>query len=713
MIELMYVYHSFIHASVLMGCRSARGNTTLESAVTLTKALRWDIQSLGVRLSKAAAAEEISNHKIGRKQSHDSRKVELRSIIGDMKRLLLRIEDAVPLINLAITTSGASLSTTLPPTVSPSRMLQASTFLTASDTQYSMDPSKPVQVGPTFTLSLYMLFAGHRRAEAGARDMTWKEAMHKAKVRLMRVPLAQLEEDDVQFTGVNGETVVTSIEKEHQQLHAEGKANEFAYSLLITEDLDDDRVHTDEDGKAQLEGIQESFPIHQISKIFYADTGKILNISPDGETNNPILLLKRDLKTEGPRAMMRPDHHRQPWENPAPEAQSGMLDVNDLGEDSEESVSTTPLFETDDESDDGAHEQLMREASALNDRGNALPKRLRLPQDLDPEWVAFEVYQDASDDDVDEDDHSSFDAEEARIQPKEVDSAYVSAAHTPSVDEISTELSQLDMGSNYSTASTPVKGRQGRFKPPPQETNNFFGDIRSSLSLLETLIRLTSLQQFEQRSHLSIPDQTLLFFLNDSSTTGAGPDAEVRRRTRWEARSKLGFDPYDESPIKHHGEEYQYNGGHPSPQGHNFRRGSSAFEGWDNHSPLPGSRHSKSRSATPMSHHKENRQDQWLLRDKQTIHTHQQTTAVHIGSSPATSSPLPASPLLRRNTRPIDKTRASDALPNPSPLGKTGMDACDAFRGVEWSVGTSPEKPASGTVSGTGRANEKLGNGSE
>jgi hypothetical protein len=111
--------------------------------------------------------------------------------VEDIKKLLLRIEDAVPLINLAITTSGASLSTSLPATVSPSRLLQASTFLTACDTQFSIEPSRPVQVGPAFILSVYMLFAGHaHRAhiEGGIRDTTWKEVIHKARVKLIRVP---------------------------------------------------------------------------------------------------------------------------------------------------------------------------------------------------------------------------------------------------------------------------------------------------------------------------------------------------------------------------------------------------------------------------------------------------------------------------------------------------------------------------------------------
>jgi len=69
--------------------RAARGNTSLESAVLLTKALRRDIQSLGVRLQDAAATEE--RERIGRKKGHDPD--EAKRIILEMKNMMSRIED--------------------------------------------------------------------------------------------------------------------------------------------------------------------------------------------------------------------------------------------------------------------------------------------------------------------------------------------------------------------------------------------------------------------------------------------------------------------------------------------------------------------------------------------------------------------------------------------------------------------------------------------
>jgi hypothetical protein len=164
---------------------AARGNTSLESAVTLTKSLRFDIQSLGVRLAKAVGEERLARKGSSRSKSRAENDIELRLIIAEIKKLLDRIEDAVPLISLAITTSGVNLSSTLPATVSPSRMLQASTFLTHGDTQYNMTTPRAQQIGPSFYLSMYMLFSGHaNRAldEEGIRETTWKEVMHKARI---------------------------------------------------------------------------------------------------------------------------------------------------------------------------------------------------------------------------------------------------------------------------------------------------------------------------------------------------------------------------------------------------------------------------------------------------------------------------------------------------------------------------------------------------
>ncbi|MCJ1411428.1 hypothetical protein MMC19_005517 [Ptychographa xylographoides] len=536
---------------------SARGNTSLESAVSITQSLRWEIQALGQRLATAANHEDLIRRQSSKARSNDENDLELKIIILQIKKLLTQIEDAVPLINLAITTSGARLSTTLPTTISPSRLLQASTFLTAGDTQYSVSPTKCVQIGPTFVLSMYMLFSGHLRPqnEEDIRQSTWKEVIHKARLKLIRVPLELIdalpdEAPQPSFgnsTNGNGISRSDGTSYSQSQLEAEGRADEFAYQILIVEDLDDDRVHTFEDGDGKptayddvgLAGIREAIPIHEISKIFYADTGKILNIGSDGETNTPVLLLKRDVNAIPPRRMMAR-----------------------LNEDEKEDVEDdrnkyqTPRMDLEDENQsliDAQFEREHRVSSFVSSKPQNSPKlsaTLRLPTNLDPEWMAFEVYTESPDSDTE----------------SEVDTLTTESQKLPRTSslDLDRDLAKLRLSGTSTPTSDPSKQLAGSttFHHVDSRHTSAVPVIRTSLSLLETILRLLSLQQFQQTSHLSIPDELLNFFLSESATTGAANgDEQERRRFRNDARRRVGFDPYDESPIKRRGEEYQYRGG--------------------------------------------------------------------------------------------------------------------------------------------------------
>ncbi|CAL8578778.1 Ran-specific GTPase-activating protein 30 [Xanthoria parietina] len=524
---------------------SARGNTTLESAVSLTKSLRREIQALGQRLAEAANTDERAHSGKLKAQEKAQHELELKRVVQSIKKLLNKIDDAVPMINLAITASGTNLSSGLPTTVSPSRLLQASTFLTAGDSQYSLDPSKPVQIGPTFILSMYMLFAGHIRPqyEEDIRESTWKEVIHKANVKLMRVPLFELYELPGQNQPAsrtpNGSSVHSpelantnnSDDGYFRIDNTEGaRSDEYAYQLVIVEDLEDDRVHTFEDGDAQpgpfedvnLAGIREALPVHELSKIFYADTGKILNIGTEGELNNPILLLKRDINAIPPRKMMARkdeeiirDHGNDTIDSTSVANQAQLIRTN--RSETPESATSTPRKNT----------QLVQ-----------APNPWRIPLDLDPEWIAFEVYTESEDSDVESEPDAS--SRQSR---------------TPSRgSNITMAMSRLDLQpTSVTTPSSPFPD-SSRSNSSPQVP-----PIRTSLSLLETLLRLLSLQQFQQTPHLSIPDELLTFFLSESASTGAASgDVEERKRVRDDARRRVGFDPYDESPIKRRGEEYQY-----------------------------------------------------------------------------------------------------------------------------------------------------------
>lgn len=508
---------------------AARGNTTLESAVGLTKDIRYEIQSLGMRLNDAANDEQLLRRNSSRAKTKEQSEQQMKSIIQEIKALLDRIEDAVPLINLAITTSGVNLSTKLSGTISPSRLLQASTFLTAADSAYTKLPGRREQVGPTYVLSMYMLFAGHAtRAddEDGARAATWKEVLHKAKVKLIRLPLDQLYD----LPGENSGAAQASFRESTTSA-------EFAYQLLIVEDLDDDRVHTFEPEDLQPgpfddvanAGIREVVPIHEISKVFYADTGKILNIGSDGETNNPVLLLKRDINADPPRRMLQRSRSEDRFHFTNGDSSDEYSEI-DIGFKCESS----PVADA---------------AGAQDHQVNNNRQDWRLPSGLDPEWMAFEVYSEEADSDDDD-----FDTPDTHVSSDAANN--ILSSPDP---QITSALSKLSLQPIFATPSPtrsslqPPVGATGLNLSPNKRTTPA---VKTSLSLLEMLMKLAALQQFRQESHLAIEDELLNFFLEDSATAGAGADKTKRRRMRHEAVKQVGFDPYDESPIKRRNEAY-------------------------------------------------------------------------------------------------------------------------------------------------------------
>lgn len=593
MIELMYVNSNpaYVTSSDTL-TSSARGNTSLESAVSLTKSLRWEIQTLGQRLATAAHAEEMMRRGASKAQNKAQNALELGRIIQAIRKLLNRIEDAVPLINLAITASGASLTSSLPSSVSPSRLLQASTFLTAGDTQYSISSSTSVQIGPTFILSMYMLFLGHLRPqnEEDVRESTWKEVIHKAVVKLVRVSIQNIYSLPGTEQQTKPQTVNNDDHNETDEAHgyfpphveADGKADEYAYQLVIVEDLEDGRLHTLEENEEQpssyddiaVAGIREAIPIHEISKIFYADTGKILNIGNEGETNSPVLLLKRDVNAIEPRRMM--DRH----------GEDSAQDYNIKSTNwRHRSTGTNGHYDSESQTDQSGQQGNSSLVSSQTLSHMSLPSSdpRRLPLDLDPEWIAFEVYTESADSDAESE------AESSSTKPAR-------SSRSPSLDSrMTSALSRLKVQSPITTPTS-----ASPLHPPNQPLRPSLLPIRTSLSLLETLLRLLSLQQFQQTPHLSIPDELLTFFLSESASTGtATSDSQERKRLRTEARRRVGFDPYDESPVKQRGEEYQYRASEETSWDNGRRP---AYEDYEGFSPIDERYGTPIRYSSPRYH---------------------------------------------------------------------------------------------------------------
>lgn len=391
----------------------------LESAVPLTKSLQRDIVTLGKRLEAAAAAEEDNSTRPswdirGATRQHE----EIKSIIAEVKSLLARIDRDIPLIQLAISASGETMANSMPPGVSPSRLMQASTLLSIGDTQFASDPTRPVQIGPSFTVSCYMLFVGHsgkapngtNRHGAdhqqpgtqayglgeGQRKPIWQEVMHKARVRLCRTPAGWRFDREMGYcrdpdAKLDNTTSSAGFSRD----------DEYTYHLEMIEDLDDGRLH--EDGTAGTEdytpyddismaGIRESIPVHQIAKIFYTDTGKILNIgnAEDGE-NNPVLLLKRDVT-----AATHTELRRQ-WEQEAAPHTGEEEELKDIPV---IQPTSSALSDTDTEEDEqsamdrqlGLESEVLASAPPQDCRRHCREEKWQFPPHVDPEWIALEVY---------------------------------------------------------------------------------------------------------------------------------------------------------------------------------------------------------------------------------------------------------------------------------------------------------------------------------
>ncbi|KAM4062847.1 ranGTP-binding protein [Hirsutella rhossiliensis] len=531
----------------LVELKSGRGNVFLESAVPLTKSLHQEIISLGRRIALVVAIEDDTQAtNRGSAKQRDGRHASLCHVMADMRSLLDRIDREIPLLQLAITASGESLSTSLPASISPSRLLQASTLLIVGDTQYTHDPTRPVQIGPAFNLSLYMLFLGHASIKTSSpgcgkhqhpvyglghddRKPLWQEVIHKARVRLCR---------SAQSIAGNGNGLA------HGQI-ARGDSLEFSYYLEIIENLDDGRVHDGAETASPFDGvssagIREHIPIHQLSKIFYTDTGRILNLGKAeiGESNT-VLLLKRDMRAARPSG--------------AGDDLCGCMANNDE--------------DCDDVLVDHDGEQVMIDRQLRNENSRSLSALLRsqngaepgvshLPRHFDPEWIALEVWEDNA---IGSDESETDGGSESEAENTE-DSAHTpkskSAAPRASLDLI---LAAQIRNLSLQPSSGLGESRDSILPNVIRDTEvdeagaldfvarSPFKTITSSLSLIEMLIRLAGLQEFQQASHLSIPDHILTFFLEETSTTGLS--GEARRTVRSEAKRRVGFDPYTDTPA--------------------------------------------------------------------------------------------------------------------------------------------------------------------
>ncbi|CCJ28382.1 unnamed protein product, partial [Pneumocystis jirovecii] len=447
---------------------SARGNTSLGSTVHLTNSLRRDINAFARRVSDAADEQEISKH---------INKNNMGTIMEDMKNLLSRIEDAVPLISLALTTSGANISSSLPNTVSPSRLLQASSFLTSADTLFAKTPSiKFQQVGPIFILKLYTIFSGSARVAhmISASDITWKEEHAKCHVSVVRVELSDSEES--------------------KNNSARERMNEYAYELQVIEDLNDGRYHDElEEQKIKknkdgsIYGSRRNIPIHLVSRLFFNASGKLLNIE---EAKTPVLVLKLNHALSPPRKLL-------------------------------ESI------KYDNTENDEVYENIDEES---------FYDKINNPENI--EWIAFEIWNDYTSDNDESYSDTNSDTSNAN---ENLNENYNHDNYENLNNKNNHNKKSLKDGSIFPEKKTSEKATANEISSLKQEQINEFSEALkalninsentneilglhnnsstnlATLSLLEYIIRLTALQTCEQTSLLSVTDERISLFLRDDN----------------------------------------------------------------------------------------------------------------------------------------------------------------------------------------------------
>ncbi|KAK0382819.1 hypothetical protein NLU13_9914 [Sarocladium strictum] len=479
----------------LIELKSGRGNVFLESAAPITQALQRDITVLTHRIEQILQSAQHFTVCVPDQARKDTVK-DVMLITQDLHRFLDRVDREIPLLQLAVTASGETLSTSLPSSISPSRLLQASTLLVAGDIQFSRDPTQPVHIGPVFCLSMYMLFRGHAPNEASDgtkldcsdgrsshakpyglgpsdRKPLWQQVVHKARVRLIRT---------------------TSSSEGHRDEDAQRQS--YHYLLEIEEDLDDGLLHDPRPASRR-----DLLPVSEVSKLFYTDAGRILNLGHDDSTDNePVLLLKVDTKSD------LDESTRTTTDSNVPGVYSNRNEQVDIDR------------------------QILSELHQTGrcSQSPVLSSELRSMPHLDPEWLAFEIFK--GDDAV----------------PKDLD-------NTSSDEEDTTD----DVGKGFRTLSCSTEGIATKIEelkihegePGSEQADTIgapsespLGAITTSLSLFEMLIRLASLQEFQQSSHLAIPDHILTFFLEETSSTGLA--GESQSKARQDAKCKVGFDPY-------------------------------------------------------------------------------------------------------------------------------------------------------------------------
>jgi len=242
------------HAIELIRLIAARGNTQMEGTISLADELKSEIDDFHDYIEDLSGSRSLDKETIV-------------SIEQSMKTLLSKINQTIPIINLALTTSGARLNGDMNSLVSPGQLLISAAIIHDSNeiyfetTKSNNNKDVYIQVGPSFDMTTYDIFYSASGSGPGKSkgNIIWKEHYARSTARIMRY--------------VN-------------------KNFEYSYVLLIDENFDDDRYHDEEVDKRGNIRVD----LRAICKIFFSASGRLLKLE---DRSSPVLVLKiRKASTE-------------------------------------------------------------------------------------------------------------------------------------------------------------------------------------------------------------------------------------------------------------------------------------------------------------------------------------------------------------------------------------------------------------------------------
>lgn len=374
--------------------------------------------------------------------------------------LLFRIEEAIPLISLALTTSGANLSARMPDSVSPGRFLQAGSFLSKADEAYeniasrAKDVPVKVQVGPTFDLVMYTIFSGGVKTHLSssgrnkADSVTWKEEFARCQVKIWRVNVLGAQ-------SCAGDAATVTDE------YYDNSADAYQYIMTIRESFKDGRYHDRTEEKQKTRALD----ISSVTRLFFSASGRLLQIE---ESRSPVLVLKLNPALDPLRSL------------------PSLLSSTNTSGDKEDDDSGT---------EDGQSDvDVERKSVDANRFGSD-----------HVEWIAFEQYTIANDGNPD----SSESENESESSESESE-----ADEPPPLERVANKLEQLDLSTSAPDQSSQQQPATGATVTKKQKQRT------GELSLLEYIVRLAALQANDQESVGNIHDERIALYLQDESSQG-------------------------------------------------------------------------------------------------------------------------------------------------------------------------------------------------